>query len=388
MPSTPIFENRIHFAPMFQITVEGQDVDKAVLHDVQEVTYTESATGMNSFEFVLNDWDAQKNTAKYSSPFDDKGNLLKVDGKPVPNFEPGTLLGLKMGYYGEKAEPLTMMKGRVISISPSFPSSGTPTVRYRAISELSKFQKEKKTIVWEKPKSVSEVFEAVATSEFGVETETPDKKNEAPEQYQLMAEEDPIVFLWRLARKHGYEIRLITEGDKETLFFGARADSKEVIELMWGRSLIDFTPQIKIKNMVSKVVVKGWDPVASGKARQISGEATLEKDVKLKMADNKLLDSIGTALAENVETVVDEVFDNADEAKQRAKDILTNMSRDMITGSGTCIGDPRIRAGITLQLSGMGFRYDGEYLVKEATHSIGSSGYTVKFSCELKGVVS
>ncbi|TDF38591.1 phage late control D family protein [Alteromonadaceae bacterium M269] len=387
--STPIFENRYHFAPMFEISLESGAVSNAVLRDVQEVTYTEAVTGFDTFEFVLNDWDAATQQVKYSSPFDDNGQVRKVNGEPVPNFDPGTLLSLKMGYYGEVVEPSTMMRGRVISVAPSFPSSGTPTVRYRAISELAKFQKEKKSIAFEEPKKPSEIFSTIARDELNVQSDTPNQANEASLEYLIMADEYPIIFLWRLAKRVDYEIRLLVDPDtqQETLFFGPRAETSEVIELTWGQSLIDFSPQIKIKNLVSKVVVKGWNPVQSGESRQITGEATLD-DIDPQLPDSQLRDQIGNAIGETLETVVNEIFESEDEANQRARDILTNLTRDMVTGSGTCIGDPRVRAGAKLQLSGMGPRFDGEYLVKQSTHTLGNSGYTVKFACELSGVVT
>lgn len=386
--TTPIFQNRHHFAPMFEISLDGSNVSNAILRDVQEVTYTEAATGFDTFEFVLNDWDAESQQVKYSSPFDTNGQLRKVNGEPVPNFDPGTLLALKMGYYGESVEPITMMKGRVISVAPSFPSSGTPTVRYRAISELAKFQREKKSMAFDEPMKPSEIFSTIARDELNVQSETPNLNNEDPIEYLIMAEEYPIIFLWRLAKRVDYQIRLLVdpESQQEKLFFGPRAESNEVIELKWGQSLIDFAPQIKIKNMVSKVVVKGWNPVESGEARQITGEATLD-DVNPQLPDSQLSDQIGTAVGETFETVVNEIFQSEDEANQRARDILTNLVRDMVTGAGTCIGDPRVRAGATLSLVGMGPRFDGEYLVTQSTHTLGNGGYTVKFACELKGVV-
>ncbi|MCO7223327.1 phage late control D family protein [Pleionea sp. CnH1-48] len=386
--STPIYEQRYHFAPMFEINLEGSAVSNTTLRDVQEVTYTEAVTGFDTFEFVLNDWDAATQQVKYSSPFDEGGQLRQVNGEPVPNFDPGTLLSLKMGYYGESVEPSTMMTGRVVSVAPSFPSSGTPTVRYRAISELVKFQKEKKSIAFEEPKTPSEIFSTIARDELNVQSETPNQANEAPLEYLIMADEYPIIFLWRLAKRVDYEIRLLVDPDtqQEKLFFGPRAETSEVIELKWGQSLIDFSPQIKIKNLVSKVVVKGWNPVESGESRQITGEATLD-DIDPQLPDSQLRDQIGNAVGETLETVVNEIFESEDEANQRARDILTNLARDMVTGTGTCIGDPRIRAGATLKLVGMGPRFDGEYLVKQSTHSMGNGGYTVKFACELKGVV-
>jgi uncharacterized protein len=63
--------------------------------------------------------------------------------------------------------------------------------------------------------------------------------------------------------------------------------------------------------------------------------------------------------------------------------VITNELRSKInnrlTGSGSAIGDPRIRAGAMIQLDGLGPDFSGNYRVVSATHSIDSSGYRTSF---------
>ncbi|MCG6986100.1 MAG: hypothetical protein LJE61_12990, partial [Thiocapsa sp.] len=52
---------------------------------------------------------------------------------------------------------------------------------------------------------------------------------------------------------------------------------------------------------------------------------------------------------------------------------------ERLTGSGSTIGDPRIRAGTVLQLEGLGEQFGGLYRVTSATHSLDSGGYRTSF---------
>ena len=123
-----IYKDRQHFAPYFEISLQSGNVDAQVLREVQEVTYSESSAGLDSFEFVLNDWDPAQNTVVYSSPYDANGNVRQVNGTDITPFDPGTVLTLRMGYADHSGKPDIMMQGVVVSLEPSFPATGLPTV--------------------------------------------------------------------------------------------------------------------------------------------------------------------------------------------------------------------------------------------------------------------
>ncbi len=59
--------------PAFQIVLNGQRADGLVLRDVLEVSFTSDLENVDSFEFVLNDWDPVARLPKYSSPWGPAG---------------------------------------------------------------------------------------------------------------------------------------------------------------------------------------------------------------------------------------------------------------------------------------------------------------------------
>lgn len=58
---------------------------------------------------------------------------------------------------------------------------------------------------------------------------------------------------------------------------------------------------------------------------------------------------------------------------------LRNKLNNRLTGSGSCIGDPRIRAGALIGIEGLGPDFSGNYRVSSATHTIDGSGYRTSF---------
>lgn len=391
MASTPIYKDQNFYAPRFEIKLRGQNLSRAVIRDVLDVSYTDHLEKLDSFEFTLNDWDPVQRIPKYSSPYDESDNLRTLeDGTPVPNFDPGAKIELRMGYYGPEEPPL-IMTGQVVSLSPSFPAGGNPTLRVRALNLLYTLQKKQEVAPFENKKD-SEIAEAIGR-ELGIEVEIPpgQKEQEQTHEYIMVNNEYPIIFLMGRARRLGYDLFMKlpedgSDGDPK-LFFGRTPSSQTVYEITWGESLIQFSPTVKTKGQVAKVVVRGWNPRASGEDRIIKGEATIQ-DLNPELPDSQLLSNIDSALAETHEVVVDDPIESEEKANEKALGILQNKWKSLVTGKGQTVGLPDLRAGRTVVIKGLGTRYNGRYLVTETTHKIGSSGYTTDFTARLEGPAS
>lgn len=387
--TTPVFENQNFYAPRFEIKLRGQNLNRAVIRDVLEVTYKDNLEQLDYFEFVLHDWDVVRRLPKYSSPYDENGQLRTLeDGSPVPNFDPGAQVELRMGYYGPE-EPRLMMTGQVVSLSPSFPTSGPPTLRVRALSLLYTLQRAQEVLPFENKKD-SEIAQEIGRN-LGIEVEIPPGQLEVEQanEYMMVNNEYPIIFLMGRARRLGYDIyvKLPENGGEPKLFFGRTPTSQVTYELAWGQSLLQFSPTLKTKGQVAKVVVRGWNPRAQGNDRVITGEATWS-DLNPNLPDPQLLSSIDSALAETHEVVVDDPIETQAQANERALGILRDRVKDLITGTGTTVGLPDLRAGRTIVITEIGPRYNGRYLLTDTTHKIGSSGYTTDFTARLEGANS
>ena len=135
MTTETFFASRNFLTPAFRIELGGSDTGREVISDVLEVSFTDDLENIDSFEFNLHDWDPIRLLPKYSSPWDESGTPLKLSegGPDVPNFEPGAKVSLFMGYLEDGDLPL-IMEGEVVSLAPTFPASGSPTCKVRALN--------------------------------------------------------------------------------------------------------------------------------------------------------------------------------------------------------------------------------------------------------------
>lgn len=72
---------------------------------------------------------------------------------------------------------------------------------------------------------------------------------------------------------------------------------------------------------------------------------------------------------------VKEQVNSEAEALRKAKKMLREKNKEIGKASFSLMGDTRLAAGTTIRIEGFGW-FDGKYLIEQATHKIGSSGYT------------
>jgi phage protein D len=380
----PIYLDENFLAPQFLIKLQGQNLGNEVIKDVLQVSYKDDLENLDSFEFTLHDWDPLTNTTKYSSPYDESGSLKKISGTDfdVPNFEPGARVDLHMGYYGAEIPPL-MMSGKVASASVSFPASGTPILTVRVLNLLFDLQRTQENLTFE-GKKPTEIAQEIATNLDIELISEPAEEQVIP--FTGMNNEYPILFLSRLARKQGYDLFVDAEDeDNPKLFFGLRQSVQEELELEWGKSLIQFTPVLKTKELKEKVIVRGWDPLQSGAERNIEGEA-IWGDLDISMPDSKLLEQIEFATEDATEEITEQPVSSQQVAEELAKAALRRIVQQVITGSGSTIGTPKLRAGTRITLKSLGLRYSYQYLVFDSSHKIDGSGYLTDFSARMEVV--
>lgn len=375
-----IYTNYDFYVPAFEVKIKGQSLGRDVVRDVLSVSYTDSLDKMDSFQMTINNWDAEARDFKY------------VDSDI---FDPGADVELYMGYLDRGGMTL-MLRGQIVSLSPDFPAGGQPTLQVRALNELYKLHFKQKTMAFEKKKD-SEIAQAVLDSimqdqsgrpglNLELVTGSANSTIEQPHNYILINNEYPIIFLMERARHNGYDIYIEEEDQNgqstsKLHFHPPDQGITATYELVWGQSLINFKPTLKTRSQVAKVKVRGWNPL---KKKEITGEASWDD------LDFRGLPSVGdmskvdSALAGSEEVVADEPIENEQEAKQKAKDHLSRMAKDLVTGSGSTVGVPELRAGRPVYIRGLGNRFSGRYMVTKSTHSLGDSGYTTQFEARME----
>lgn len=344
-----IYEGQDFWVPRFELKLADRPVGRDVVHDVLQVTYKDDIEAMDSVEVTINNWDAENLRFKYSD-----GDL----------FDPGKELELALGYFGQGGLR-RMIRGKITALRPSFPAAGAPTLAITALNVLKKLHRKQESHAYWKMKD-SQIAEKVA-ARLGVtlKTQARDKSREEPREYVFQDNRFDIVFLMELARRNGYDLFL--EEDGQSIFFGSTENVKKVTyELSYRRSLIDFKPNLTTANQVAEVTVRGWDSV---------NKKPIEATVKRKKGE------YDEAFKERREIVADRPIQSPREAKDLAQETMSRITKDMLTGTGTTVGLPYLRAGSAIRIDGLGRRFNGSYFVTSTTHTLGESGYTTQFEC-------
>ena len=147
--------------------------------------------------------------------------------------------------------------------------------------------------------------------------------------------------------------------------------SNDEVILEWGKSLIYFRGKESLKNQLTSCTFVGWD---IKKCEAITGTATLS-DISLKVGGSKTWEknSKGADGVWESTIIENDLFDNED-AKNKAKGYLQNLSMTYQTGECKGEGNYRIHPGMRVSIKYVGDYYSGEYIANHVIHEFSVYG--------------
>jgi phage protein D len=358
--AVPIYEGQDFYVPSFEIKLQGRPAGQEVIKDILSVTYKDNIQEFDSFDITINNWDAQKRGFKFS---DDK------------LFDPGKELELWMGYYSRLR---LMLKGQITSLRPTFPAGGGTTLTISGLNTMYKLRTQQESHIYE-DKTDSEIAEEIG-SRLGVDVDA-EKKGEQKLKYLIQDNQYDIIFLMERARRIGYDLFIEEppKGGKSVLKFKKSTDVRRLAyRLSYGKSLIEFQPELTTTNQVGKVVVRGWDPIQK---KKIEVTATRDGIVTKGVGSKGGQQDIDQSFKDKAEIIATKPVESENEAKILATQILEGIAKEMVKATGSTVGLPDLRAGVVLEIDGLGDRFSGRYFVLATTHTIADSGYSTQFEC-------
>jgi phage protein D len=376
----PLYAARQPFyAPAFEIRLSGSPAPSKVMRDIMEVTYEDSVEKIDSFTLTVNNWDAENRTLKYVGT-----NPSGPDAGNATLFEPGGKVQLSMGYQGDIRPIVT---GLITTVDVEYAEGGSSRLTVRGLNVLDRLRRKQYSWSWPDDGSNgirdSDIAKALSPKpddktgkpglDIKVVTDPQAASSEPLNPNVFMYNQYPIVFLMGRARRLGYSL-FIGQDDsgQDYLNFGPSQDQRQVTyALEWGKSLVSFHPTYATARQLQSVTVRGWDRKTK---KPIEGKATLDdvKDI------NPDLRAVARA-ANREDVVVEESIQTPAQAKDRAKKILEQRQRELVDANGTTVGLPDLRSGRVLVIRGTGQPFDGQYFIKETTHTINDSGYRTTF---------
>ncbi len=340
------------YVPTFEITVGNRKLETSIAKSIMEVTVTEHLSGPSSFSFRLND-----------------PNLALIDERKG-SFTEGTRIEIDLGFIGKTRK---MIVGEISALSADLPSSGPAVVEvqgfdfFHGLSRGTVFRQ----FGGETPDSRLSDSEIVSQIASEMQLQAVVEKTEASGSLRIQNNQSNLEFLQQLAQLNDYFVKV----DSGTIYFGSQPPRRpDTIRLEWRKTLLNFSPRLSTAGLVNEVVVRGWDQVRKQRILvNLKREATTP--VSLSTAGLK---QISKGSGGRSQRVIDVPVSSFLEAEAIAENTLRNQQVTAIAGSGTCLGNPAIRVGAKLELSGIG-RFTGSYSVTRVTHTLGDGGYLTSF---------
>jgi phage protein D len=187
-----------------------------------------------------------------------------------------------------------------------------------------------------------------------------------------------LAYLQKLANLHHFQLWV----DGRTLFFMSERPSAPAI-FARGANLIAFSAHFTTAGQVAEIEVRAWDS-ANKEAIVASAKATDSFEYQKALSATGLVQIIAGAIGlgagrrKQIIHAQGEVNSIA-EAQDKANAAMAEQRQQMLTASGTVIGNPQLRVGSNVALLDMGRFSLRPYRIESLTHQINASGYRTQF---------
>ncbi len=370
------------YAPNFTVRVAGDELPTAMRASITSIRHQDGMQGADRVELTL---------ANDRLQWLDH-SLLQVDAP----------LELYLGYAPDPLERVFV--GEVTGVEASFPSGAMPTVRVVAHDFLQRMTTGSKdrafalSIPCIGKFPLPDPYVAMLVSGTNLLIPAVDPAGaalsfltlllayaidplEAKRSIRIQQGQSDFDFLSALAKENGWEMyidhTLAPQGYVLRFQFLVQDYSADA-RLRWGQSLIDFTPRITTVGQVGAVATRIWISAIKTEFVIVLGwdydRAAFDLQIYPGIGDLDAL--LGSQKSRGVLRI--DAIGPATAPKKILGELLPRLN-NRLTGSGTTIGDLRIKAGRVIALEGLGDQFGGLYRVTSATHSIDGGGFRTAF---------
>jgi phage protein D len=348
-------EGNIVNVASFKLLFDGNELSDELLMAIKEVTFEDEINLPAMFIIKLNIVNFMQGTWR---------------GIDLESFKPGDTVKLSMGM----DSAVEIMTGEITALDLTF--SDTAFLEIRGYDKLHRLRFGTMRRSFTDMKD-SDIASSIA-SEVGLTPESEDSQK--PHPYIFQNDQSNYEFLLERSKRIGFEM-LVNNDD--FIFRKSQEDKTPELTLEYGVDLDSFSVQIETLTQGSQVEVRGWD---IKKKEEITSTVSSGSE-NTKMAGRESGYSFSeSAFGSSSVCIVDDMITDTDEARNIAKAKYNLMLKEFISGEGECMGNPGIRAGMTLEIKGFGERISGIYYVISTVHSIKEGLYTTTFKVRRTGI--
>jgi uncharacterized protein involved in type VI secretion and phage assembly len=191
--------------------------------------------------------------------------------------------------------------------------------------------------------------------------------------YVLQYEQTDWEFLKHLAARNGYELLV---ADRVLHFRKPQNEQDSGLEQKLWESLIGVRVKLSTAFQADEVIVRAWDYQAK---EAIVGTAS-SGGLAPKIGEGKTGAQLAGVFGNAKLYVVNQPVADQTAANTLAKAIYDELDGAFVEAEASCVGDPRIKAGLTLKLDALGTRLSGTYYLTSVVHTVrADQDYTTSF---------
>lgn len=337
----------------FEVLIDGGALDPVMTAAIEEITVDEAMhlPAMATVRWHVNDLDWLK------------PNSLLSEGKAI---------AIRVM---EHTTPVPLFKGIISGVEPDL-SIEMPLVTIRAYDYSYKLHRRHQRKAFLNVTDGDVVRQLASAAGLTAQVDDPGIVH----PYLFQNNVSHYEFIRERASLNGYD--LYVDGDQ--LFFKRPHQTQPGPALEYGTSLHRFRPRSTTFEPVTRVTVRGWDPITK---REIIGVATQPGGLP-EIGQSQTGAAMATQAwgsdktAEFFVTHLNVAAQN--EADRLAQSYLDELGGSHIEAEGLCNGDARIRLLRQIEVKEVGDRFNGKYTVTGVTHTYSNRGHQTSFTASAR----
>jgi phage protein D len=380
------------YVPAWKVRINGQEIPSALRASVTSVRYEDGTQSADRVEIGIANvdlrWLQQHVRGLGFRPFPTSVQVgpVRVGLPPEGLFDVDNTLELSLGY----ADTLEhMFKGDITGVEATFPNDGLPTMTLVAHDYMHRMTQGTSArgfgplpdaviamILAAENRLIPAIDPAVIATSTGLAVMNYYFGGAGRKQKG----QSDLDFLKEIAAQYDADFWI----EDDTLYL-SRFIPKEYtprLTLRWGESLLEFSPKVNTVGQVEAAAMK-----FTLREIPLSFLVSVFFDFDREVVGVKVEAGQGGKAPKSDDdqptcTMIDQPVSNPTDLVNSALVVvreLRNKLNNRLTGTGSAIGDPRIRAGAVMRLEGLGPNFSGDYRVASASHSIDTGGYRTNF---------
>ena len=360
-----------YFAPSFRIQVNGSRIRADVSAEIEQVQVVSKPDTLDTFSFTI------------ANPLPKMRWTHTAD---ADLFREGSSVKISLGYVDDLQE---MIEGEITQISPSFPQDGIPTVAIEGHTLLHRLHSTHNTRTFQGV-SDKDIVEKIA-QEANLQAEAEDPKIQY--EYVMQPNQTDLEFLRERARKLHFEI--LVQG-KKLIFRRSQEQTSKSYTLVWAHAqkaiamgantlpLSTFSLQMNASKPATSVETRSYDPASKQAFVSHAGPSDQTSAMGGTKKGGDVTNDVYKRGRKHVHVVTP--YGSQSECDEHAKASYNNQAMGLVSGTAETIGVPDLRGGQIVTMLGVGRRFEGDYRIDEATHSIGGDGYKTSLTVKRNSV--